>query len=134
MEKLVIAASAKFQEGIDKWEKYFTDRGYNVINRPRKIDQSIKEVYRNAHLNFYKSLKEADVVFILNEDKRGIEGYIGYETFAELSFAMVQNTVNGTNKKVYLLKMPSEEVGCYPEIKNFVDLGWIKVLDQEKDI
>lgn len=134
MKKLVIAASAKFQDEINKWEKYFIDNGYNVINRPKKIDQSIIEVYKEAHSNFYKSLIDADIVFILNEDKNGVEGYIGYETFAELSFAMVQNTVNDGNKEIYLLKMPSEEVGCYAEIRNFVDLGWIKVWGQEKDV
>ena len=129
MKKLVIASSAKFQKEIEYWKKYFIDKGYNVINYPKKINQNNSEEYKIAHTGFFKSLLETDIVFILNEEKNGIGGYIGAETFAELSFVIVQNMINNTNKKIYLLKMPSEEVACYMEIKNFIKLGWIKIFD-----
>lgn len=133
MKKLVIAASAKFQEEIKKWKEYFEKEGDKVINYPKKINQENEEEYKNAHTKFFQSLNETDILFVLNENKNGIEGYIGAETFAELSYTMVQNTVNGANKKVYLLKMPSKEVACYMEIKNFIKLGWIEIFDKNKE-
>lgn len=130
MEKLVIASSVKFQDKIKYWNKYFTDKGYNVIKYPEKINQDNIEEYKKVYLEFYKSLLEADIVFVLNEDKNGIEGYIGAETFAELSYAIVQNAVNNANKKIYLLKMPSKDVACYVEIRNFIELGWIQIYNK----
>lgn len=134
MKKLVIAASAKFQEETKKWKEYFENQGYDVINYPKKINQENQEEYKIAHTEFFKSLNETDILFVLNEDKNGIEGYIGAETFAELSYTFVQNTVNGASKKIYLLKMPSEEVSCYMEIKNFIKLGWIEIFNKSEEV
>lgn len=130
MQKLVIASSAKFQKEIEIWKKYFIDKGYDVINYPKKINQENVEEYEKAHTEFFKSLVQTDILFVLNEDKNGMEGYIGAETFAELSFAIIQNTINNDNKKIYLLKMPSKDVACYMEIKNFMNLGWIEVFEE----
>lgn len=130
MKKLVIASSAKFQKEIEIWKTYFINKGYNVINYPKKINQDNSEEYKIAHTGFFKSLIETDILFVLNEDKNGIEGYIGAETFAELSYTIVQNIINNTNKKIYLLKMPTEEVTCYMEIKNFIKLGWIEIFNK----
>lgn len=127
MKKIVIASSAKFQDEIDMYKEYFINKGYNVINYPKKIKLENIEEYRNVHQQFFKSLVETDEVFILNEDKNGTTGYIGAQTFAEMSFAIAQNTIYNANKKIYLLKMPSEEVICYQEVKNFIQLGWVEV-------
>lgn len=127
MKKLVIASSAKFQNEIGFWKKYFEEQGYNVLNYPQKINDKDLNEYKKVHIRFFQSLIQTDILFVLNEDKNGIEGYIGAETFAELSFAMVQNIVNNASKKIYLLKMPSEKVACYAEIKNFIALGWIEI-------
>ena len=132
MKKIVIASSAKFKEKVCRWKELFEQKGYEVIDYPRKIDQTISEEYQKAHIRFFKSLEEADILFVLNEDKNGIEGYIGYEVFAELSYFMVENRKNKTNKKIYLLKMPSKDLSCYMEIKNFVDLGWIEIYKNRK--
>lgn len=43
--KLVIAASSKFQEEIQKWKKHFESLGYEVINYPKKINQEDTEEY-----------------------------------------------------------------------------------------
>ena len=61
----------------------------------------------------------------MNEDKSGISGYIGAETFAELSFGLAQKLINEKNIKLILAKMPSKEVGCYEEIILWKKLGWI---------
>lgn len=132
MKKLVISSSAKFQKEIETWKEYFTNSGYDVINYPKKINQENSEEYKVAHTKFFESLVETDILFVLNEDKNGIEGYIGMAVFAELSFTVVQNRINNANKKIYLLKMPSKDVACYMEIKNFVELGWIEIFDKNK--
>lgn len=130
MKKLTIASSAKFQDEIKYWKEYFERKGYNVINEPKKINQQDVNVYEKVYIEFYKSLVETDTLFVLNEDKNGIEGYIGAETFAELSFVIVNNIINNQNKEIYLLKMPSKEVQSYDEIVNFIELGWIKIFNK----
>ena len=37
------------------------------------------------------------MLFIMNEDKNGIEGYIGYEAYAELLFGLSQNLIHQKN-------------------------------------
>ena len=130
MKKLVIAGSAKFCEEMLEWKEYFENRGYEVINYPKKIDQTNAKEYQNVYIKFFESLNETDILFVVNEDKNGIKGYIGAETFAELSFCVAQNLVNKEKKQIYLLKKPSEEVACYIEIEKFINLGWIKIFEK----
>ena len=130
MNKLVIAGSAKFIEEMEEWKSFFKNKGYDVIGCPKKINQENSDEYKMAHISFFKALAEADTLFVFNQDKNGIEGYIGAETFAELSFLVAQNNINNTNKKIYLLKMPSKEVACYMEIQNFIKLGWVEIFDK----
>lgn len=130
MKKLTISSSAKFQDEIKYWKEYFESKGYDVINEPKKINQQDVNVYEKVYIEFYKSLVKTDTLFVLNEDKHGIEGYIGAETFAELSFVIVNNIINNLNKEICLLKMPSKEVQSYDEIVNFVELGWIKIFNE----
>ena len=132
MEKLVIAASAKLEAEIKQLKEYFEENGYQVINYPKKININDDQEYKNTYIKYFESLKETDILFILNEDKNGIEGYIGAETFAELSFCIAQNLLNKENKQIYLLKKPSKEVACYIEIEKFINLGWIKIFKKEE--
>jgi len=132
MKKIVIAGSAKFCDEMSEWKEYFENKGHEVINYPKKIDQRNAQEYQHVYIKFFESLNETDILFVVNKNKNGIEGYIGAETFAELTYALIQKKVNGQNKKIYLLKMPSEEVACYTEIRNFVELGWIEIFDKEE--
>lgn len=132
MQKLTIAASAKFLDEILKWKKYFEEKGYKVINYPKKIDQQNELEYKNAYIDFFRALNETDILFVLNEDKNNVKGYIGAETFAELSFVVGKNIVNNENKEVWLLNIPSKEVKCYQEISNFIKLGWVKIFNEKE--
>ncbi len=132
MKKIIIAASAKFQDGILYWKNYFKEKGYKVINYPKKINQENELEYKTTYVNFLKSLNETDILFVVNEDKNNISGYIGAETFAELVFIVANNIVNNKSRQVWLLKMPSKNVQCYPEINNFIKLGWVKIFDKEE--
>ena len=132
MKKIVIAGSAKFCDEMSDWKEYFENKGHEVINYPKKIDQRNAQEYQHVYIKFFESLNETDILFVVNENKNGIEGYIGAETFAELTYALIQKKVNGQNKKIYLLKMPSEQVACYTEIRNFIELGWIEIFNKEE--
>lgn len=131
MKKLTISASAKFQNEIKKWKTYFEEKGFEVINYPKKINQDNEIEYKNVYTNFFKSLKETNILFILNEEKNNIKGYIGSAVFAEISFIVANNIVNNDKKEVWLLNMPSKEVQSYKEITNFLKLGWIKIFKEE---
>ena len=75
----------------------------------------------------FSSLINTDDLLLLNLDKKGIEGYIGYESFAELSNLVVKKIQEDDNHKIYIYKMPSKEVGCYDEIMHFLKLGYIEL-------
>lgn len=132
MKKIVISCSAKFQEEIKKWKKEFEEKGFEVINWPKEIDQSNIHEYKTVHTKFFKSILEADMIFIINGEKNGIKGYVGAQTFAELSFAIIQNTIYNKGKEIYLLNEPGKEVQSYTELNTFIQLGWIKIYNIDK--
>lgn len=129
MKKVVIASSAKLRKEIDKWKKYFEEKGYDVINYPKEIDQNNMAEYKKTYINFFNSIDKADILFVLNEKKNNIDGYIGPETFSELSYAMISKIIHKKQKEIWLLKFPNQEVSCYAEICNFLRLGWIKLFN-----
>ena len=127
MRKIVIACSAKFYKEAQELKEELEKQKYDVIDYPEKINDTIDSEYKKAYESFFDSLNKTDDLLILNLDKKGIEGYIGYETFAELSFLVVKKIQNNPDHKIYIYKMPSKEVGCYDEIKHFLELGYIEL-------
>ena len=127
MRKIVIAGSAKYYKEVLEMKKELENNDYNVIDYPKNINVNIEEEYKQAYERFYKSLNKTDDLFLFNLDKNGIEGYIGYESFAELSYLVVKKIQEDNNHKIYIYKMPSKEVGCYDEIKHFLELGYIEL-------
>ena len=89
------------------------------------------ELYPQIHIDFLENVVKTDTLFIMNEDKNGVSGYIGYEAYAELLFGLSQKLVYKKNIELVLLKMPSLEVGCYEEIDLWLKLGWIKLYEKE---
>lgn len=132
MKKVVIAGSAKLQDKINYWINNFKSKNYDVLDYPKEIDKSsFMDVYPNVHKEFFEKITETDILFIMNEDKNNIEGYIGAETFAELAFGLSQNLVYGKNIELLILKMPNEQVSCYNKIKLWLELGWIKIYNEK---
>ncbi|MFA5935120.1 MAG: hypothetical protein WC827_04525 [Candidatus Paceibacterota bacterium] len=127
MKKVVIAGSSSLQEEMQKWVKFWNSKeNHFVINWPVGIPfNSFEELYPDVHMKFYKDIIEADILFIANDNKKGIDGYIGAETFAELGFGLAQKLVYNKNIKLILANMPSKEVSCYDEIILWKKLGWI---------
>ena len=40
---------------------------------------------------------------------------------------VVKKIQKNPEHKIYIYKMPSEEVGCYEEINHFINLGYIEL-------
>ena len=125
--KIVIAGSALFYKEAQELKDELEKKKYIVLDYPKKIDVSNKYEYKKNYETFYNNLSKTDDIILLNLDKNNIEGYIEYESFAELSYLIVKKLEDGLNHKIYIYKMPSEEVGCYDEIKQFLDLGYIEI-------
>jgi len=127
MRKIIIAGSATFYKEALELKQELENKNYYVIDYPKKINDDIELEYKEAYETFYDNLSKTDDLLLLNLDKKGIEGYIGYESFAELSNLVVKKIQINNDHKIYIYKMPSEEVGCYDEIKHFLELGYIEL-------
>ncbi len=133
MKKIVIAGSAKLQKEVNRWLDFFKKNNYEILDYPKSIEeQRFMELYPNIYIEFMKNIVKTDVLFIMNEDKNGIVGYIGYETYAELLFGLNQKLIYNKDIELIVLKMPSRDVGCYDEINLWLELGWIKLFKEKK--
>lgn len=152
MKKLVISGSSKLYERALYWRGYFEGRGYEVIDWPRPLfededllaeeppapglplgrlirpsDSAYADGMTKFYQQFYKHLDQTDFHFVMNEDKNGIEGYIGPGTIAELTYSIINNLNRGHKTEIQLLKMPSKDQNCYDEVKFWLDQDWIKI-------
>lgn len=128
--KLVISGSVKFSKEIKEFVDKIENK-YNVLNYPKPIkEEDLLKEYRDIHKKFYFDIENTDDFLLFNYDKNGIEGYIGYAGFAELSFAITQNLLHGKNISIYILKYPSTSVSCKQEIDLWLSLGWVKIFDK----
>ena len=127
MRKSIIAGSATFYKKAYELKQELENKNYYVIDYPKKINDDIELEYKEAYETFYDNLSKTDDLLLLNLDKKGIEGYIGYESFAELSNLVVKKIQINNDHKIYIYKMPSKEVGCYDEIMHFIELGYIEL-------
>ena len=130
MRKIIIAGSSIFYKEALKIKKELENKNYNVIDYPKKINDDCELEYRETYEKFYENLSNTDNLLLLNLDKKGIEGYIGYESFAELSNLVVKKIQVNNDHKIYIYKMPSKEVGCYDEIKHFLECGYIELINR----
>ena len=132
MKKVVIAGSAKLQKEVENWKNFFENKNYEVLDYPRTIEEEkFIELYPNVHIEFLENVIKTDMLFVMNEDKNGKSGYIGYEAYAELLFGLTQKLIYKKEIELVILKMPSSDVGCYEEINLWLKLGWIKLYEEE---
>lgn len=133
MKKVVISGSSKLQDKVNYWLEYFKSKGYTILDYPKLIEQNnyVKELPK-VYKDFYTALESTDVYFLMNEEKNGIEGYIGASSIAELTYVVILNLIHNKNIEIYILNMPSKEVSSYDEVKFWLDMGWIKIYDNEK--
>ena len=60
-------------------------------------DGSLRKIKDDVIKRYYNSIKNCDAILIVNVEKRGINGYIGGNTFLEMGFAYI------LDKKIFLL-------------------------------
>jgi hypothetical protein len=128
-KKVCIAGSASLPQAIAEWKSYWEALPHHtVVAVPISISKrKFAKEYPHIHRNFFRALTQTRILFVANEDKKGIRGYIGAETFAELVFAMMQRFTGGRAIRIILAKMPSKKVPSYEEIKLWLKLGWIEL-------
>lgn len=127
-KKIVIAGSASLQEKIQYWKKFWEDQGYCVLDYPAPISKkNFLAEYPQVHTDFFKNITQADVLFIMNEDKNNVIGYLGAESFAEMCFGVAQNLLYAKKLEILLLQIPNERVQSYGEIMLWLKLGWVKL-------
>lgn len=132
MKKLVIAGSSKLVEQCAYWRGYFEGRGYDVIDYPSPVpfdDEHANEI-TDVYTSFYQNLDRTDILFVMNEDKDGIGGYIGPSAIAELTYAIIGNLNHGKKVEITLLQMPSEDQKCFGEVKFWLNQGWIQIYNR----
>lgn len=156
MKKLIISGSSKLYERAIYWRGYFEGRGYEVIDWPAPIFENDPDVNEDAvedgpvpgfypsqpltssdrtyaksllgtYKRFWKNLDRADVLFIMNEDRHNITGYVGAGTYAELQHVITNNLNHHHQTEIYLLQMPDKSQGCFEEISFWLDQGLVKV-------
>lgn len=132
MKKIVISGSSKLQDKVNYWLEYFESKNYEILDYPKFIE---KENYNTelpkVYQNFYTALENTNVLFLVNEKKDGIQGYIGSNMIAELTYAVIQNLIHHKNIDIYILNMPSKQVASYNEVKFYLDMGWIKLYRED---
>lgn len=131
MKKIVIAGSASLQDKIQYWKKIWENNGCLVLDYPIPIPKEnfLKE-YPKIHADFFKNITETDILFVMNEDRNGIVGYLGAESFAEMCFGVAQNLIHNKNIEVVLLRMPDKSVQSYNEVALWLKLGWIRLYEE----
>lgn len=133
MKKVVISGSAKLEHVILKWVEKLETLNLEVIDYPKPINKdSFKNLYPKRHKEFYNSIRNTDILFILNEDRNGEKGVIGTSTFAEISFGIMENLIYNKNIEIIILKMPENTSKCYDEIKLWLELGWLKIYQENE--
>lgn len=96
MENIVLCGSMKVKDKIISVSEELTKIGYNVLLPVECIQEVEKSIASRAHFDRIVS-DENKIVLIVNEQKNGIDNYIGPNSFAEIAFAFYNN------KKTYLL-------------------------------
>jgi len=123
MKKVVISGSLLNEKKILYWVKYFEEKGYEVINYPKKTNENYIELYSN----FYKSIDEADILFIVNERKNNVDGYMGVSTYAELAHGIINKINENKDTEIYVLNKPNLH-----EVQSWIDLNMVKIFNEEE--
>ncbi len=133
MKKIVISGSSNLQDKVNYWIEHFKNKNYEILDYPKLIQKdNYKVELPNVYKNFYTAIENSDVFFLMNEEKKGIQGYIGASAIAELTYAVILNLIHHKNIKIFILNMPSLEVPAYDEVKFWLDMGWISLYQEEK--
>ena len=126
--KIVICASASFENEIIEWKNKLEKFNFEVIKYPAKIKNNFLNNYKKEFSEHYEAISKSDAVLALNLEKNGLSGYIGSGVFAEIAFAIGLNKILNKKIKVYYLNPIPEKAFPYSdELKLWQELKWIKL-------
>lgn len=94
--KIVICGSMKVKDSLIKAKKELESIGYETELPIECMNGEPKIVASRAHFDRIVS-PDTDAILVVNEEKNGIENYIGPNSFAEIAFAFYYH------KKIFLL-------------------------------
>lgn len=132
MKRVVISGSGKLLDKIDYWCSFFEQHGCHVIGKPEALSESnFLQELSVVHSRFYQAIDACDILFVANEDKNGVSGYIGPSAFSEINYAIAQNLNHGKQILIFIRQMPDKNLPVYEEISSYLSLGWIYVWPDE---
>ncbi len=132
--KIAICGSMSLAKEMVAVKKELEIIGHKVVipeNTERYASQELsieskwEKMESDVIRNYFEKIKEVDAILVINQDKNGIENYIGGNGLIEIAFAHV------LNKKIFLLNpIPklsySDEIEAMKPITINSDLGLIK--------
>ncbi len=108
--KIVVCGSMTASKEMVEAEKRLKELGYEVVLPDFTHEYAAMEVIDKMHTEsarnkveydlirgYFEKIKNSDAILIVNIERKGIEGYIGGNSFLEMGFAFV------LNKPIYLL-------------------------------
>lgn len=120
--KIVICGSMSMHVKMFEVKSSLELMGHDVVmpgtdNINEELDKDGNSV-ESAHIkirddlirDYYEKIKKSDAVLVVNENRKGLEGYIGGNTFLEIGFAHV------LRKKLYILNRYSDQLSYFDEI------------------
>ncbi|MFC1698271.1 hypothetical protein ACFL1H_08100 [Nanoarchaeota archaeon] len=91
---ITLCSSKKFFSQLDEIEEILINKGYEVLkpstddshllNNEEDSDQKIKYDLIRQHFN---KINSSNAIYVYNDDKNGLDGYIGGNTFLEMGKA-----------------------------------------------
>lgn len=87
---------------------------------------------RKEFSEHYRAMAQADILFILNLEKKRIPGYIGPGVYAEIAFALGMNQAFKKHIEVYYLNPIFKNILPYSdELELWQKLGWIQLFNKK---
>jgi hypothetical protein len=134
MEKVVISGSASLQEELKKWVRYWEKRNAEILAWPVLVsEERFEKEYPRVHSDFYRAIAASDILFVANEPKNGIGGYVGPSVFAEVSFAIGLNFVRKRKIGITFLNPPADDSPSSEALRLWIGYGWAEILECQTD-
>lgn len=96
MKNIVLCGSMKVKDEIIRVQKLLEEKGYKVLLPVECMEGKPKVIASRAHFDRIVN-PDNEYILIVNATKKGIENYIGPNSFAEIAFAFYHN------KKTFVL-------------------------------
>ncbi len=118
--KITICGSSAFVGDMAKASEYLTKKGFEVFLPEPLISEAdyakensmekLLEMKPVFYIRHFKKIENSDAILIINNKRKGFEGYLGSNTLMELSVAFY------LNKKIFLLNPIKEDHPHYEEL------------------